>query len=223
VPGIQYMAFCDPSGGTSDSFTLAIAHWEPPGKTRPGRAVLDLLHEERAPFDPKHVVNDHAAILRRYGIKDVEGDHYAGEWPSSRYLDAKVVDGDQIKPYRINYWPSEFTKVELYRNVLPLLNSRTVLLLDNVRMRTQFTGLDRFVARGGRDSIDHAPGARDDLCNSAAGVLCRVDRNRVMPKDPGLPPPQNLWDQLHKDIADEMKEEKDGPEKRPNQWRRRRK
>jgi hypothetical protein len=31
--------------------------------------------------------------------------------------------------------------------------------------------LERRTARGGRDSIDHAPGARDDVANAVAGVV----------------------------------------------------
>ena len=33
--------------------------------------------------------------------------------------------------------------------------------------------LERRTSRGGRDSIDHAPGAHDDLPNAVAGVLVR--------------------------------------------------
>src|SRR5262245_64495887 len=32
-------------------------------------------------------------------------------------------------------------------------------------------GLERRTSRGGRDSIDHAPGGHDDLANAAAGAI----------------------------------------------------
>ena len=51
------------------------------------------------------------------------------------------------------------------------MNSKRVDLLDHPRLLNQFAGLERRTARGGRDSIDHAPGSHDDLCNVAAGVL----------------------------------------------------
>jgi hypothetical protein len=35
----------------------------------------------------------------------------------------------------------------------------------------QLTGLERRTARGGRDTIDHGPGGRDDLANAVAGAL----------------------------------------------------
>jgi hypothetical protein len=44
-------------------------------------------------------------------------------------------------------------------------------LLDNDRLVTQLTSLERRTSRGGRDSIDHAPGAHDDLANAMAGAL----------------------------------------------------
>src|SRR5271165_7652972 len=39
------------------------------------------------------------------------------------------------------------------------------------RLGAQLGGLERRTARGGRDSIDHAPGAHDDMVNAAAGAL----------------------------------------------------
>jgi hypothetical protein len=33
------------------------------------------------------------------------------------------------------------------------------------------SGLERRTARGGRDSIDHAPGGHDDLANAVAGAV----------------------------------------------------
>jgi hypothetical protein len=55
--------------------------------------------------------------------------------------------------------------------LLPLLNSGGVVLPRNDRLVAQLVGLERRTARGtGRDSIDHPPGARDDIANVVAGV-----------------------------------------------------
>src|ERR1700730_16482850 len=62
-------------------------------------------------------------------------------------------------------------KSDIYRDTLPLLNSRKVQLLDDRRLLSQLHGLERRTARGGRDSIDHAPGAHDDIANAIAGAL----------------------------------------------------
>ena len=138
--------------------TLAIAH-----RDDDGRGILDALREYRPPFSPETVVGEFAALLRSYGVSEVEGDRYAGEWPRERF-----------RVHSIEYRPSERTKAEIYRDFLPILNSGRADLLDNARLVNQICGLERRTARGGRDSIDHAPGAHDDLANSAAGALVRA-------------------------------------------------
>ena len=69
------------------------------------------------------------------------------------------------------YEPADKSKSELYVDLLPLINSRAIDLLDNDRLVTQLMSLERRTSRGGRDSIDHAPGAHDDIANAVAGAL----------------------------------------------------
>jgi hypothetical protein len=54
----SYRAFVDPSGGSADSFTLAIAHDED------GRVILDCLRERCPPFSPEAVVTEFAETLK---------------------------------------------------------------------------------------------------------------------------------------------------------------
>ena len=54
---------------------------------------------------------------------------------------------------------------------LAIVNSGRVRLLNNRRLVAQLIGLERRTSRAGRDSIDRAPSAHDDLANSAAGAL----------------------------------------------------
>ena len=154
VAGTRYIAFTDPSGGSQDSMTLAVGHAESE------RAVLDLVRERKPPFSPESVVTEFAEDLKRYGVHEVVGDRYGGEWPRERFL-----------THGIHYRISEKTKSEIYQAALPMLNSGRVELLDNKTLRTQFIGLERRTSRGGKDSIDHRPGGRDDVVNAAAGVL----------------------------------------------------
>ncbi len=154
VSGQSYLAFVDPSGGSSDSFTLAIAHRE--GE----RGVLDAVREYRPPFSPEAVVEEFAGLLAAYGIRKVAGDRYGGEWPRERF-----------RARSVEYEPSAKSKSDIYREMLPILNSGRAELLDHPRLRAQLTGLERRTARGGRDSIDHAPGAHDDVANAVAGAL----------------------------------------------------
>lgn len=156
--GRHYRAFVDPSGGSSDSMTLAIGHTE--GES----AVLDALRERKPPFSPESVVDEFCATLKAYGISQVTGDRYGGEWPR-----------EQFRKRGIAYRLSDPTRSEIYLDLLPVLNSRRADLLDSPRVVAQLASLERRVARGGREIIDHAPGAHDDLANAAAGVigLCR--------------------------------------------------
>ena len=154
----QYVAFVDPSGGSQDAMTLAIAHAE----ERDGQvvAVLDDVEERRPPFSPEQVVEEFTATLRRYRIYTVTGDRYGGAWPAERFL-----------AHGITYEPSALVKSDIYREVLPLMTSGRAVLLDVRRLLAQFIGLERKTARAGKDSIDHGPSGHDDVCNSAAGAL----------------------------------------------------
>jgi len=160
IPGVSYQAFVDPSGGSSDSMTLAIGHQQltPDNKRRIG--VLDVVREIRAPFSPEAAVAEFAQLLQSYGIRFVRGDRYGAQWTQ-----------ESFKKAGIEYRPADLAKTEIYRDFLPRLNSGEVDLLDNQRLVTQLVSLERRTARGGRDSIDHPPGGKDDLCNAACGAL----------------------------------------------------
>jgi hypothetical protein len=134
--------------------TLAIAHYEN------DRTVLDCVVERKAPFSPDHVVSEFAATLKSYRIATVTGDRYAGEWPRERFS----VHG-------IRYESAETNKSEIYLTFLPMLNSGRVDLLDSARMVSQFLGLERRTSRAGRETVDHAPAAHDDIANAVAGVM----------------------------------------------------
>jgi len=164
----RYCAFCDPSGGSSDSMTLAIAHVEK------RRLILDVIRERRPPFSPEAVVADFADLLKRYGLTSIDGDRYAGAWPREAFARRGII-------YRI----AEKTRSELYIACLPELNSGFVSLLDEAKIVTQFIGLERRTSRGGRDLIDHAPGQHDDIANAIAGALLMV-KPRIAAEIPDL-------------------------------------
>ncbi|WP_247474845.1 terminase family protein [Bradyrhizobium sp. 30] len=157
ISGVTYSGFVDPSGGSADSMTLAIGHWQD------DVVVIDAVRERRPPFNPEDVVREFAAILKSYRISTVTGDRYAGEWPRERLREQGIAYDLATKP-----------KSDLYREFLPAINSRMVDLLEDARLFAQIIGLERRAARGGKDSIDHAPGAHDDLANSVAGVVASL-------------------------------------------------
>jgi ribosomal protein S27AE len=154
VSGVSYRAFVDPSGGSSDSFTLAITHLEKE------RVVLDVVREAVPPFSPERIVDQYAQLLRAYRCFEVVGDRYAGEWPREQFAKRSVA-----------YKLAELNRSELYLEMLPLLTAGRVDLLVNARLRAQLVALERRPSRLGRDLIDHVPGAHDDLANSVAGAL----------------------------------------------------
>ena len=157
VAGVDYEGFVDPSGGSQDAMTGAVGH-------RDGdRAVLDAVWEVRPPFSPEAVVREFAHSFGAYRITRVRGDRYGGEWPREQFRKAGI-EYEVCKP----------TKSDLYRDLLPALNSGRVELLDQPRLLAQLGGLERRTGRNGKEAIDHAPGGHDDLINAAAGVLVWV-------------------------------------------------
>jgi hypothetical protein len=160
LPGVSYRAFVDPSGGSSDSMTLAVAH-------RQGErmVVLDAVREVRPPFSPETVVTEFCQLLQSYGISSVCGDRYAGEWPR-----------EQFRKHGVTYQPAEKAKSDLYRDLLPMLNSGRVELLDHPRLIHQLVSLERRTSRGGRDTIDHPPNAHDDVANAVAGAIGQASK-----------------------------------------------
>jgi hypothetical protein len=153
-----YYGFVDPSGGSVDSFALAIGHLDYAKQS----VVVDALREvkpQREAFSPERVCADFSVLLKSYGVSQVVGDRYAGSWPV-----------EQFAKFGIVYEQSAAPKSDLYRDLLPLINSRRVELLDHPKMISQLCSLERRVARGGRDSIDHPPSGHDDVVNAVAGL-----------------------------------------------------
>lgn len=153
---VSYHTFTDPAGGSGgDAFTLAIAHVE-----ADGRVVLDLVTETRPPFSPEATAERYAETIRRYGLREVTGDHYAGEWPA-----------EQFRKWGVHYRRSDKTKSQIYKEALPLLTAGRVELLDHGRLLKQLASLERRTTPNGNDTIDHPPRQMDDLANAACGAL----------------------------------------------------
>lgn len=99
--------------------------------------MLDAVRERRPPFSPDGVTAEFAELLKSYGVFEVTGDRYAGEWPR-----------EVFQQYGITYNPSEHTKSDIYREILAPINAGRVELLDLPVLRAQLVGLERRVARG---------------------------------------------------------------------------
>ena len=127
-------------------------------------AVLDLCREAKPPFSPADVSKEFADVVKFYGLREVTGDSYGGQWPVEMWAE-----------HGVRYVHSGMVRSDLYLALLPMIHAGQCELLDNRTLRTQLEGLDRKTARSGRDSVDHSPGGHDDVSNSAAGalVMCR--------------------------------------------------
>ena len=166
LAGVYYTAFIDAAGGSgSDSMTIGISHHD-----KEAGPVLDALRERKPPFSPESVVHEFSALMKSYGIHMAESDKWGGDWV-----------GEAFRKNDITVKPSAAAKSDIYRELLPLLNGHRCGLLDSPRLVTQLCGLERRTARGGKDSIDHAPtaSAHDDLANVAAGALLRAQKKRA--------------------------------------------
>ena len=112
------------------------------------------------------VTAEFADVLQTYGVTQVTGDRFGGEFPR-----------EVFRSHGIDYRPCDQPKSALYRELLPLVNSGRIELLDVPRLRAQLIGLERRPTSGGNDAIDHGPSAHDDLANSCAGVLVEANRH----------------------------------------------
>jgi len=151
----RYICFCDPAGGGKDEFTIAIGHREDE------RIVIDVLRGRHGA--PAEIVAEYASLMRDYHVSEAIMDRYAGSWPA-----------DEFKKHGIRTRTSDQPKSGLYVDSLSALNSGQVELPPDEKMVRQWLNLERRVARGGRESIDHPLGGHDDRSNACAGLISHM-------------------------------------------------
>jgi hypothetical protein len=161
-PRIRYSAFIDPSGGRSDSMTLAICHREN------DKLILDRIEERTPPFDPSPVVAEFSALMKAFGISSCYSDRYGGAW---------VEENFRKQGIRVDM--ADFSASDLYLEFQPLLSMGRVELINDGRLALQLMCLERRARSGGRDLVDHPSGGHDDLSNSVAGAIVMASRGQV--------------------------------------------
>jgi hypothetical protein len=149
-----YQAFCDPSGGRSDSFTLAIGHYD----FEKSNYTVDCVKGFPAPFNPSEVVKEISQMLRRYRITRITGDRYSAAWVEESFKKESII-----------YSQSELNKSKLFLELEPLINTQQILIPKDKNLINEFFNLERKTGRSGRDSVDHPPKGSDDLANAVAG------------------------------------------------------
>jgi hypothetical protein len=195
--GTYCYGFVDPSGGSTDSFTLAIAHNDIARR----RVILDAIREIKPPFSPEAVVAELSQLLKSYRVYALSGDHYAKLWPV-----------ESFRRHGIRYTQDAQPKSDLYAgSLLPLLNSRRIELFDLPVLINQICQLERSTRHGGADRIDHPARSHDDVVNAVAGVAALCTRaNGYNLSHPGLrglyddapvtPPPPTRAERDHAEL-----------------------
>jgi hypothetical protein len=165
IPGMRYSAFADPSGGVSDSFCASVSHREGfDGET----VVVDCVIEIPAPCNPVEAARQIAMTLKEYGITSVTGDRYSAGFAV-----------DAFSRFGCTYLHSERDRSQIYIDSLPLFTAGRVKLVDNRKLITQLSQLER-KATSGRDRISHPErsGHHDDISNAVCGSLLMATAKR---------------------------------------------
>lgn len=149
----HYFGFVDVSGGRSDDAGLAIGHKEN------SKVIVDFVKRYKPPHNPYEVISLICEELKRFGITKVTGDNYSAEFVKQAF-----------ESQGIKYEKSQLPKSQLYLELLPRICSCEIELPDNEILVNQLASLERRTRSGGRDSVDHPQGGKDDLANVIAGV-----------------------------------------------------
>lgn len=159
----KYFGFVDVSGGRSESSALSIAH-----QNEKKVVVIDYLKEYKSPHNPLECIGDMARQLKKFAIRKVTGDNYSGEFCVQQFCNHGILF-DKCK----------LPKSALYLEAISMICSRTVEILDDEVLIRQLCGLERKTRSGGKDSVDHPAGGKDDVANSVVGVMyCTAKRKR---------------------------------------------
>jgi hypothetical protein len=147
--------FFDAGGGRVDSAVAAVAEMGPNG-----RAILCAIRVWKAPFNPSGVIAEASAFYKSWGVYEPFGDQYAAEHTP-----------EQFRRSGLTYRPSPLNRSEIYLELVPLINSQSVVLLDHPDLLRELRGLERRRGSSGRDKVDHRRGLHDDVANASAGAL----------------------------------------------------
>lgn len=143
------------TGSGDDDAALSIA-----AADADGRIVQVALRRWEPPFSPQSVVQEAAALLRRYRIEVLQGDRFA-----------PGIFLDLFRSQQIDYTVCERDTSGNFIELLALVNSGGVRLLDDPVLLGQLRGLERRTRPGGHDRVGHRSRAHDDVAAATAGAL----------------------------------------------------
>jgi hypothetical protein len=106
------------------------------------------------------IVNEIAEILKRYGLREVHGDRYSGQWVVEAFQKAGIL-----------YRQTDQDKSVFYLGLEPLFAQGKIEILDHAELSRELRLLERRPRPGGKMIIDHPRGSHDDFANSLA-ICC---------------------------------------------------
>jgi hypothetical protein len=164
-PNIIYFGFVDVSGGRSDDASLCIGH----KKAEKRQVIIDFIRRYRSPHSPYQIIGSMCEELRRFFIRKITGDNYSAEFVKQAF-----------EQNGMKYEKSELPKSGLYLELLPRICSKEIELLDDEVSINQLASLERRTRSGGKDTVDHGQGGKDDVANSIAGLsFIVISRKRI--------------------------------------------
>jgi hypothetical protein len=83
---------------------------------------------------------------------------------------------EAFKKVGIAYQASDLTASDLFRELVPLINTRALYLIENAKAIGQICALERRTGRT-KDYIGHGPGGHDDVAVAVAGVAWLAGTN----------------------------------------------
>jgi len=122
--------------------------------------VIDYLRQSKPPFNPHEIIAGIAGILKDWGVQQVTGDAYAGNFIPSAFA-----------RHGIAYQPAKLSASELYIAALPAFTSGSLSLLDQADVVTQLVNLRRKIGSAGKETVLHMRGQHDDLANALCGLI----------------------------------------------------
>jgi hypothetical protein len=99
--------------------------------------------------NPEGTVAEAADLLRRYGVSSVRGDRYSAEWSREAFRRRGIA-----------YEWSELDKSALFLELLPIINSGAIELLDDDPLLRELRGLERRRGSSGRGPSRASVGSR---------------------------------------------------------------
>jgi hypothetical protein len=107
-------------------------------------------------------VTEIAEILKRYGLIEVYGDRYSGQWVVEAFQKTGIL-----------YRQTDQDKSVFYIGLEPLFAQGKIEIVDHPELSRELRLLERRPRPGGKVIIDHPRGSHDDFANSLA-ICCAI-------------------------------------------------